>query len=188
MTFDAWFAQAVAAPDVYEPNAMTLATASKAGRPSARMVLFKGVDAHGFRFYTNYASRKGQELAANPWAALVFWWGPLARQVRVEGSVEKLSAAESDGYYQSRPLGSQLSAWASAQSTAIPSRQTLEERLRELEARYAEHEPPRPPNWGGYRLVPESIEFWQGGEHRLHDRLCYRRQANGEWAIERLAP
>jgi pyridoxamine 5'-phosphate oxidase len=184
--FSTWFAEAKDA-GLYEPNAMTLATADAAGRPTARIVLLKGLDARGFCFFTNYASRKGQELAANPQAALLFWWGLLERQIRIEGRVEKLSAAESDAYFQSRPRGAQLGAWASPQSQVIPDRQILEDRLAQLEAEYAHAEPPRPPHWGGYRLVPDALEFWQGGVHRLHDRLLYTRQAGG-WTLARLAP
>uniref|UniRef100_A0A540VM88 Pyridoxamine 5'-phosphate oxidase n=2 Tax=Litorilinea aerophila TaxID=1204385 RepID=A0A540VM88_9CHLR len=184
--FARWLADAMAA-ELHEPNAMTLATASADGRPSARMVLLKGFDGRGFCFYTNYESRKGQELAENPWAALVFWWGPLARQVRVEGRVEKLTAEESDAYFRTRPLGSRLSAWASPQSRVIPDRATLEAWLREVEERFAGQEPPRPPYWGGYRVIPQSIEFWQGGPDRLHDRLRYTREGD-TWRLERLAP
>src|SRR5690606_7399856 len=155
---------------LYEPNAMTLATADAQGRPSARVVLLKGVDERGFSFFTNYASRKGRDLAASPWAALCSWWGPLERQVRVEGQVEKLSEAESDAYFQTRPFGSRLSAWVSPQSQVIPNRQVLEERLAQLEAEYAGQDPPRPAYWGGYRLIPSAFEFWQGGLYRLHDR------------------
>jgi pyridoxamine 5'-phosphate oxidase len=187
VTFAAWMVEATEA-GLHEPNAMTLATADAAGRPSARVVLLKGVDERGFCFYTNYTSRKGQELAANPWAALCFWWGRLERQVRVEGQVEQLSAAESDDYFHARPRGAQLGAWVSAQSQVIPNRQVLEERLAQLEAEYAGQEPPRPPYWGGYRLMPDVLEFWQGGLHRLHDRLRYTRQADGSWQLERLSP
>ncbi len=184
--FARWLADAMAA-ELHEPNAMTLATAGADGRPSARMVLLKGFDPRGFCFYTNYESRKGQDLAENPWAALVFWWGPLARPVRVEGRVEKLSAVESDTYFRTRPLGSRLSAWASPQSRVIPDRATLEAWLREVEERFAGQEPPRPPHWGGYRVIPQSIEFWQGGPDRLHDRLRYTREGD-TWRLERLAP
>ncbi len=187
VTFAAWFAEAQES-GLYEPNAMTLATADAAGRPSARVVLLKGVDARGFTFFTNYASRKGQELAANPWAALCFWWGPLERQVRVEGQVGQISAAESDDYFRSRPRGAQLGAWVSAQSQVIPNRQVLEQRLAQLEAEYAGQEPPRPPYWGGYRLLPSAFEFWQGGLHRLHDRLHYTRLPDATWRLERLSP
>ena len=186
-TFAAWLAEAGDA-GLHEPNAMTLATVDADGRPSARIVLLKGVDAAGFAFFTNYESRKAQELAANPWAALVFWWGVLERQVRVEGKVEKLSPAESDAYYQSRPKGSRIGAWVSAQSRVIPNRQVLEQRWEELAAEYAERDPARPPFWGGYRLVPTTLEFWQGGPNRLHDRLRYRRSETGGWEIDRLSP
>jgi pyridoxamine 5'-phosphate oxidase len=167
---------------------MTLATVGAEGRPSARVVLLRKLDERGFCFFTNYESRKGQELAQNPWAALLFWWGRLERQVRIEGQVERLSEAESDAYYHSRPKGSRLGAWASAQSQVIANRQVLEEKLAALEAEYAHTEPPRPSFWGGYRLVPTLFEFWQGGPHRLHDRIRYLRQEDGSWQIERLSP
>ena len=185
--FHAWLQEAAQA-GIHEPNAMTLATADGQGRPSARMVLLRGADARGFDFYTNYESRKAQELAENPWAALVFWWGSLERQIRVEGQVAKLTAAESDAYYHSRPKGSRLGAWVSAQSRVIPDRSVLEARHAELAEQYAAADPERPPFWGGYRLSPTVIEFWQGGPHRLHDRLCFRRSGEGEWTIERLSP
>jgi pyridoxamine 5'-phosphate oxidase len=185
--FGRWFSEAVAA-GLPEPNAMTLATASADGRPSARIVLLKGFDASGFVFYTSYASRKGGELAANPWAALVFHWAPLERQVRVEGRVERTSREESEAYFRSRPLGSRLGAVASAQSRPIPSREVLEERVAELEARYGE-EVPLPDWWGGYRVRPEALEFWQGRPDRLHDRFRYTRPGPGAaWTIERLSP
>lgn len=171
-----------------EPNAMTLATATPDGMPSARVVLLKGFDARGFSFFTNYESRKGRELDANPHAALCFWWGPLERQVRIEGTVEKLPPEESDAYYASRPLGSRLGAHVSAQSSPIEGRDVLEARLAEVEARYADSAPPRPAYWGGYLVAPAVIEFWQGGPHRLHDRLRYTRQAGGGWLLERLSP
>lgn len=186
--FDGWFAQVLAADDILEPNAMTLATADENGRPSARMVLLKGCDPHGFVFYTNYESRKGRELSANPWAALTFWWGSLQRQVRVEGSVVRLSAEESDAYYQSRPVGSRLGAWVSHQSQIIQERGVLEERLAMYEAKFAAGDVPRPAYWGGFRVVPNAIEFWQGGLNRLHDRFRYEYQADGSWEIERLSP
>ena len=167
---------------------MTLATATPDGRPSARMVLLKGVDARGFAFFTNYESRKGAELAANPRAALVFFWVQLERQVRVEGRVERLSAEESDAYFASRPEGSQLGAWASQQSAVLPDRGPLEARYEELRAQYEGQEVPRPTFWGGFRVVPETVEFWQGRVNRLHDRLRYRRQDDGSWVIERLSP
>jgi pyridoxamine 5'-phosphate oxidase len=185
--FGAWF-DAVAQADIREPNAMTLATATPDGRPSARMVLLKGVDPRGFAFFTNYESRKGAELAANPQAALVFFWVQLERQVRVEGRVERVSTEESDEYFASRPEGSQLGAWASQQSAVLPDREPLEARYEELRAQYEGHEVPRPPFWGGFRVVPETVEFWQGRANRLHDRLRYRRQSGGSWVIERLSP
>lgn len=187
VTFAAWYQTAQAA-DLHEPNGMTLATVGADGHPAARIVLLRQVDARGFCFFTNYESRKGQELATNPWAALLFWWGGLERQVRIEGEVERLTAAESDAYYQSRPQGSRLGAWASAQSQVIANRQVLEEKLTALEQEYGDQAPPRPPFWGGYRVVPTTFEFWQGGPHRLHDRLRYQRQADGAWLIERLSP
>jgi pyridoxamine 5'-phosphate oxidase len=152
------------------------------------MVLLKGIDADGFVFFTSYESRKADELAANPWAALVFFWVEFHRQVRVEGSVTKITAAESDVYFASRPLGSQLGAWASRQSQVIGGRAPLEARMRDLEVTYAGRELPRPPYWGGYRLTPSAIEFWQGRPNRLHDRLRYRHVEPGGWLIERLSP
>ncbi len=166
---------------------MTLATVAADGRPSARMVLLKGFDQRGFVFYTNYGSRKAGELNANAAAALVFWWPPLERQVRVEGRAERISREESEAYFRTRPLGSKLGAWASAQSEVIPGREVLEERLEQLMARYASDEVPLPPFWGGYRLLPETVEFWQHRENRLHDRLRYRRDG-AAWVVERLSP
>ncbi len=183
--FELWFNQALAA-DLLEPNAMTLATVAD-GKPNARIVLLKGFDPRGFVFYTNYRSQKGQELAANPYAALVFLWGDLERQVRVVGQVEKATALEADTYFQSRPLGSRLGAWASTQSEVIASREVLEARMAALELEYQGREIPRPDHWGGFRVVPNEIEFWQGRPSRLHDRLRYRLQ-EGEWVIDRLAP
>lgn len=167
---------------------MILATATRSGKPSARVVLLKGVDQRGFVFYTNYGSRKGRELRENPRAALVFYWAPLNRQVRVTGSVSKVSAAESDAYFASRPLGSRFSASISKQSSVIPSREVLEQKLKKIAAQYPEGNPPRPKNWGGYRVRPDEIEFWQQGQNRLHDRLRYRRKRDGSWKIERLSP
>jgi pyridoxamine 5'-phosphate oxidase len=185
--FDAWFAQAVDA-QLPEPNTMTLATVDSRGRPSARIVLIKVVDERGFVFFTNYESRKGHELAQNPFASLLFYWIELERQVRIEGTVVKTSEAESDQYFHSRPLGSRIGAWASEQSQVIESRAVLEAREKEISAQYGDH-PPRPPHWGGYRLVPDAIEFWQGRPSRLHDRLLYTRSADSsDWQIARLSP
>ncbi|MEW6345353.1 MAG: pyridoxamine 5'-phosphate oxidase [Paraburkholderia sp.] len=185
--FDTWFAQAVEAK-LPEPNTMTLATVDSRGRPSARIVLIKGVDERGFVFFTNYDSRKGRELADNPHASLLFYWIELERQVRIEGAVVKTSPAESDQYFHSRPLGSRIGAWASEQSQVIENRAVLEAREKQISAQYGEH-PPRPPHWGGYRLAPDAIEFWQGRPSRLHDRLLYTRAAEGgEWQIARLSP
>lgn len=186
--FETWFRLAGESGTIHEPNAMALATATPAGYPSMRMVLLKSFDRAGFTFFTNYESRKGRELATNPHAALLFWWEPLERQVRIEGVVEKLSAAASDEYYYSRPLGSRLGAWVSSQSKVIPDRSVLDTRFAELQAEYSESHPDRPPFWGGYRLVPENFEFWQGGVNRLHDRLRYQRQPDSGWRRERLAP
>jgi pyridoxamine 5'-phosphate oxidase len=183
--FERWFADATRA-GVPLPNAMTLATVTNSGAPSARVVLLKGVEQGGFAFYTNYLSRKGQELAAKPSACLVFLWSELERQVRIEGTVEKVTARESDAYFASRPLGARLSAWASAQSEKVSSREVLETAMGEARKRHADN-PPRPPHWGGYRVLPRQIEFWQGRADRLHDRLLYRRSA-GAWTVERLSP
>jgi len=183
--FESWFQDALRA-QLPLPNAMTLATADSAGAPSARVVLLKGVESGGFVFYTNYFSRKGRELERRPAACMVFLWSELERQVRIEGAVVRVGAEESDAYYASRPLGARLSAWASAQSETVKDRLTLEKSMNEARERHAE-QPPRPPHWGGYRLIPQAIEFWQGRADRLHDRLLYRRQGKS-WAIERLAP
>jgi pyridoxamine 5'-phosphate oxidase len=184
--FDKWFQEAEAAKLV-EPNAMTLATATRDGRPSARTVLLKGVDGRGFVFYTNYESRKGRELAENPRASLLLPWIGLERQVIIEGTLAKLSREESAAYFHSRPRASQLGAWVSQQSSIITGRAVLEDAMKALEKKHAGAEIPLPPAWGGYRLAPESVEFWQGRRSRLHDRLRYRREA-GEWIVERLAP
>ena len=182
----AWLDQAIAA-DLGDATAMTLATADRAGRPSARIVLLMGLDARGLVFYTHYASRKGRELAENPRAALVFFWPALDRQVRVEGAVERTSREESAAYFASRPLGARLGAWASPQSRVLAGREELERALAEARERFAGGQVPLPDGWGGFRLRPESFEFWQGRESRLHDRFRYRPAAQG-WAIERLAP
>jgi pyridoxamine 5'-phosphate oxidase len=183
--FERWFEDALRAR-VPLPNAMTLATVSAQGAPSARVVLLKGIEDNGFVFYTNYQSRKGRELGERADACLVFLWSELERQVRVEGRTEKVPASASDEYFASRPLGARLSAWASAQSEPVRDRKTLEEALAAMAARHGE-QPPRPSNWGGYRLVPSAIEFWQGRPNRLHDRLLYTREG-GAWRLGRLAP
>ncbi|WP_366944806.1 pyridoxamine 5'-phosphate oxidase [Chamaesiphon sp. GL140_3_metabinner_50] len=184
--FQLWFDQAVAA-DLLEPNAMTVATVTTEGKPSARIVLLKAVDDRGFVFYTNYNSQKGVELQNCPYAALVFLWGDLERQVRIEGKIEFVSESEATSYFHSRPHSSQLGAWASAQSTIIEDRSILEQKLQQLETEYHDREIPKPPHWGGVRVIPHEIEFWQGRPSRLHDRLRYRLVAD-KWQIERLAP
>jgi pyridoxamine 5'-phosphate oxidase len=186
--FKGWLGEAIAAA-LPEPNAMTLATVGEGGRPSTRVVLIKGCDARGLVWYTNYQSRKARELAASPWAALQFHWVELERVVRIEGSVERVDEAESDAYFATRPLDSRIGAWASPQSEVIASRAVLLANAARFAARYVLN-PPRPPHWGGYRLVPDCWEFWQGRKSRLHDRLRYRLAAAGgsEWLRERLAP
>ena len=183
--FEAWLQQAIAA-QVPEPNAMTLATVDANGRPSTRVVLIKGVDERGLVWYSNFNSRKGQQLAANPAAALQFHWVELERVVRIEGLVERVDDAEADAYYASRPLDSRIGAWASPQSQVITSRGVLVAQAARYAARFA-LSPPRPPHWGGFRLLPDRWEFWQGRKSRLHDRLCYR-MIDGHWIRERLAP
>ncbi len=184
--FERWMADALAA-GVHEPNAMVLATATPQGRPSSRMVLLKGVGQDGFVFFTNQASRKGEELAANPQCALLFPWHPLERQVRVDGVAEVLDRARVDAYFQVRPRRARLGAWASAQSRPVASRDALAEAYAAMEERFGDGEVPVPPEWGGYRVVPEAVEFWQGRPGRMHDRLVYRREGAG-WVIQRLAP
>lgn len=183
--FQLWLQEAIDLP-IAEPTAMTLATANARGKPSSRIVLLKGLDDRGFVFYTNYDSRKGQDLLQQACASLLFFWQPLERQVRIEGVIEKVSAQESDEYYQSRPIGSRIGAWASAQSQPV-SVAALQNRVEQLTAQHGES-PPRPPFWGGYRLVPDYFEFWQGRPSRLHDRLVYQPSAGHAWAIERISP
>lgn len=183
--FDLWLKQAIELP-APEPTAMTLATSNAQGHPSARIVLLKGFDEQGFVFYTNYESRKGQEMLAQSRAALLFFWQPLERQVRIEGVVEKVSAKDSDDYYLSRPLGSRLGAWASAQSQPVTI-DALKAKLQSVTEQHGEN-PPRPPHWGGYRVKPTYFEFWQGRPSRLHDRLIYQPDSKGNWVIERLSP
>lgn len=197
----AWFAAAVDA-GLPEPEGMALATADPSGRPSLRIVLLKGIDARGVRFFTNYESRKGRELAENPQAALALYWQPLGRQVRLEGAVERLTPEESDAYYASRPRGSRIGAWASPQGRPIPDRADLLERYHAVEARFDDADAsdgaddadargadiPRPDHWGGYRLVPDAVEFWQAGEYRLHNRFTYLREPGGGWRVEQLSP
>ena len=184
--FTRWFDEACRAP-LLEPNAMTLATVDAAGQPAARTVLLKGIDRRGLAFYTNLESRKARELMVSAKAALLFWWPPHARQVRFEGTIEPVADAEVDAYFSTRPRGSQIGAWASAQSSVIADRAALEAAEQDIVARFAGGPVPRPPFWGGYRLLPERVEFWQGRSNRLHDRLRYTRQGEG-WQVERLAP
>ena len=184
--FRKWFDDARRA-ELPEPNAMTLATATPGGVPSARMVLLKAADERGFTFFTDYRSRKGQELEANPHAALVFFWGELERQVRIAGTVSRVSREETEAYFRTRPRESRLGAWSSHQSTVLAGRETLEARVREVSARHPGDEVPTPPYWGGYLLKADALEFWQGRESRLHDRVRYQREAGG-WRIERLSP
>jgi pyridoxamine 5'-phosphate oxidase len=185
--FRSWFDEA-SLSEVPEVNAMALATATADGRPSVRMVLLRGFDGRGFSFFTNYESRKARDLEENPRAALVMFWHELERQVRIEGRVERVSDEESDRYFHGRPAGSRIGAWASPQSRVIRSRDAIEALYAEAESRYAEGAIPRPDNWGGYRVIPDAIEFWQGRPNRLHDRLLYSRRPDGGWTIERLAP
>ena len=185
--FTAWWNDAVAS-EIDEVNALTLATATKDGKPSARIVLLKGYDDNGFVFFTNYKSHKGEELAQNPQACMVFFWKELERQVKIEGLIEKVSEKESDEYYFSRPIGSQVGAWCSPQSSVISSRNVIEENVKKYEAQFANTPITRPSHWGGYRLKPQLVEFWQGRPSRLHDRLQYTLQTAGSWKIERLAP
>jgi pyridoxamine 5'-phosphate oxidase len=184
--FSIWFQQARTA-EVSEVNAMSLSTVNSLGRPSSRIVLIKEFDQRGFSWFTNYDSKKGQELADNPQAALLFFWSALERQVRIEGHIEKISELENDSYFHSRPLGSRQSACASAQSQMIESRDLLEQKLQQVLKQFGDN-PPRPEHWGGYRLVPDLIEFWQGRSSRLHDRIAYTRQESGAWKISRLQP
>ncbi|MEX0812159.1 MAG: pyridoxamine 5'-phosphate oxidase [Chitinophagales bacterium] len=187
--FKQWFSKALSCEEIDEANIMVLASSGENMQPSARIVLLKGFEPDGLIFYTNYKGRKGEQLAENPRASLLFFWGPLERQVRIEGKVEKVSPEASDEYFHSRPKGSQLGAIASEQSTEIPSRQVLEDRLSELEKKYANTDKiPRPEHWGGYTLKPHYWEFWQGRPNRLHDRIAYQLDGSGEWKMSRLAP
>jgi pyridoxamine 5'-phosphate oxidase len=185
--FNAWLAEATA-HQLLEPNAMTLATVDASGQPWTRTVLLKICDLRGFAFFTNYDAAKGRHLDGNPCAALTFWWGALERQVNVTGTVAKVSAEESVAYFDSRPASSRIGAWASAQSEVVTDREQLERQFADALAKYGEREIPLPPHWGGYRVTPQTVEFWQGRRSRLHDRLRYTRQPDGAWKIERLSP
>ncbi len=185
--FGVWYEQALRA-DLIHPNAFTLATSTTDGKSSARVLLLKDFDQNGFVFYTNSLSKKGSDLSHNPYAALCFWWGKLERQVRIEGEIEKVSSDEADEYFASRPRGSQIGAWASEQSSVINSREILDQRYAEFENKFKDQAVPRPPYWNGYRLIPNAIEFWQGRDNRLHDRIRYTLKAQGDWVVERLAP
>ncbi len=185
--FGQWWQDAINS-EIDEVNAFTLATAAADGKPAARIVLLKGYDEKGFVFFTNYQSHKGQQLATNPQGCMVFFWKELERQIRIEGYIEKISSKESDEYYFSRPLSSQVGAWASPQSSVIKNRDIIEDNVKKYEAQFADSSISRPPHWGGYRLQPKTIEFWQGRPSRLHDRLLYTLLENNEWKIERLAP
>ncbi len=185
--FKGWLAEALEMKEIVEPNAMTVATVGIDGQPSARVVLLRGYDERGFTFFTNYESIKGHEIAHTPRAALLFWWGALERQIRIEGPIGRLDAAESDAYFAKRPRGHRLSAWASHQSEVVPSRAVLEEQMAEADRRFPD-EVPRPPYWGGYRVTPNRYEFWQGRRNRVHDRIVYRRPPQGAWQTSRLAP
>ena len=185
--FHEWFNEALKA-EVPEANAMTLSTVDSNGKPNGRILLLKELDEKGFVFYTNYQSRKGEELNQNPYAAITFFWVELERQVRIRGAVEKVKPETSDNYFQSRPAGSKRGAWASPQSQEIGSKHVLSEKLQEIEQTYPDNNIPRPSHWGGYRVLPEEVEFWQGRPNRLHDRIWYGKQAGEEWTIKRLAP
>ncbi len=187
LEFHKWFSEAVDS-QILEPNAMHLCTVAKDGKPSARIVLLKTLDDKGFTFFTNYLSKKGAEIAENPAACLTFFWGELERQVRIEGTIEKVSEAESDAYFALRPRGSQIGAWVSNQSSVIENRAVLEAREQSLIAEFEGKDIPRPPHWGGYRLLPQYVEFWQGRPSRLHDRIAYTLNEKGNWQIERLSP
>jgi pyridoxamine 5'-phosphate oxidase len=185
--FSNWFTAAIEA-EIRDVNAMSLATAGRDAKPSVRVVLLKGFDQDGFVFFTNYESEKGVQLEANPYASLAFYWIELDRQIRIAGKTEKTSRQESEGYFHSRPIGSQLGAWASRQSEVLDGRRVLDARMVEMTERFGDNPIPLPPHWGGYRVKPDTMEFWQGRPNRLHDRFRYRRQTDGSWLIERLAP